>query len=244
MIKSTPLKVAVVTPSYERDYFLSQTLRYVQHQKIENIELRWFILDDSRSITQHLSTFQNSDYIEYEWSPLRLALGKKRNLLNQKAALWGADIVCSMDDDDWYGPQYITEMSNFLMSSDEIEFVGSGRDFYYDYLNQQILEIPESRAFSSCNGVLCYKASVIQFRKYKDTAQFAEEFHFLKNAKIHQYDNIHQLHLALAHPQNTVSKKNYLQNPKYKSALQLTDFPMQLVDQHFYLNLSQTYPPP
>ena len=230
------MKVAIVTPTYLRDAFLIQTLQYVLQQSAP-WEIHWFILDDSPESSRHADTFGTYPQIHYEWLNEKIPLGKKRNLLNEQAVLWEADIICSMDDDDWYGPDYVKEMTTLLYSSDEILFTGSGDDYYLNISNGDILKIPAVREYTSCNGVLCYKAEALKGRKYSDDAKFAEEHSFLNGVKVYQHPDIQKLHLALAHPNNTVTKKNYCRNETYRTELSLNDFPMQQADRLFYLNL-------
>lgn len=233
------LKIAIVTPSYQRDHFLLQTLSYVEQQQHQATEIRWFILDDFPNISAHKALFQTKNYVEYHWRSEKQALGLKRNRLNNMALHWGADIICSMDDDDWYGPTYVQEMSDLLWEDEANEFVGSGEDYYYEVKKNRVLKILAVREFSSCNGVLCYKTRVLKDRQYDDSANFAEEQHFLNHAKIIQHPNIQRLHLALAHQSNTVTKKNYCYGDSHLVDLSLDDFPMTEKDKLFYLSLHQ-----
>ena len=242
MDEITPrLKVAILTPTYQRDHFLQQTQRYVEQQVLHNIDYHWFVLDDSPHNSKHLQDFNQNPNISYYWLENKKTLGYKRNMLNQMALNWGANIICNMDDDDWYGANYVQEMTKLLCSADEIKFVGSGRDFYYDLKSNRVLDIPSVRDFSSCNGVLCYKIEILKSHHYQDEASFAEEQYFLNSEKVYQYQNIQKLHLALAHPNNTVTKKNYCYGDRYLSNLTLDDFPMRNEDREFYRDLHEQY---
>ena len=107
-------KVALLTPTYQRNHFLWQTLRYVKQQNMPNAQLRWFIFDDSTVISSHQPLFDSDVQIQYTWQAQKMTLGAKRNVLNDQAQRWGADFICSMDDDDWYGAGYVSEMVSLL----------------------------------------------------------------------------------------------------------------------------------
>ena len=230
------IKIAIVTPTYQRDFFLAQTLSYIEQQQQACFELRWFVLDDSVQISNHVTYFQDKKFVEYKWLEEKLPLGEKRNLLNQMAKNWGAEMICSMDDDDWYGPTYISEMYDLLFSQSDLLFSGSAEDYYYDLAHDRILRIPAFYPNSSCNGVLCYKVTALDQHHYQSTAQFAEESHFLNHAKVLQLPDIKRVHLALAHPNNTVSKKNFC-SEQYTTQLSLDDLPMLEKDKAFYRQL-------
>lgn len=233
------LKIAVLTPTYQRDQYLLQTRSYFQRQQMKNAELHWFVLDDSIQISTHHHIFENTLGMSYVWNAEKVPIGAKRNQLNQMALKWGADFVCSMDDDDWYGATYVAEMTQLLLDYPEFKFAGSGVDYYYEVKKNRVLKIPAVTELSSCNGVLCYRAEILTSHFYKDTAGFAEERHFLTGFPVIQQPNIQKLHLTLAHATNTVTKKNYCYGDKYLVDLSLDDFPMQEQDKQFYLALHQ-----
>ncbi|WP_233865347.1 hypothetical protein [Paraburkholderia adhaesiva] len=78
------LKVAVVTPTYNRERFLAQSHRYFGAQINPFAALRWFVLDDSPQRSEH-GFFSDDPAVDYEWANERLPLGEKRNRLNRKA---------------------------------------------------------------------------------------------------------------------------------------------------------------
>lgn len=226
------LKVAVVTPTYERDRLLRQSYRYFKAQENPFHALRWFVLDDSRSRSGHDFFSRDAD-VDYQWTSERLPLGEKRNRLNDAAMNWGADIVCSMDDDDWYGPDYTLDMSALLLQSDAC-FAGSGDDYYFDVDRQRVLFVPAVRESTSCNGVLCYKSYVLQSRRYDCTKKSGEEPSFIQRDKILQHSDIKRVHLAMAYNGNTVSKRGYTMDKRRWTQLTLDDFPMHEQHRTFY----------
>jgi glycosyltransferase involved in cell wall biosynthesis len=232
----TELKVAVVTPTFNRATYLGQSFRYFANQIHPFAETRWFVLDDSAERSSHSFSLDQAG-VEYRWLSSRMPLGEKRNELNRMARAWGADIICSMDDDDWYGPSYLQDMAALLLEHDEC-FVGSGGDYYYDVRNGRILFVYAVRPHTSCNGVLCYKAHVLRERGYDGKLHSAEERSFIGRDKILQHPDIKRVHLALASAHNTVSKRNYLIDPRCRTTLSLDDLPMDEADKRFYRALT------
>ena len=229
------LKVAVVTPTFNRERFLGQSFRYFRAQHHPFAALRWFVLDDSPTRSQHPFCSGLSD-VDYRWLDTRVPLGEKRNRLNRLAQTWGADIICSMDDDDWYGPSYAQDMAELLLQNDAC-FAGSGSDYYYDAWNHRILFVAPVRENASCNGVLCYKTFVLGERSYNSSAASGEEPAFIRRDPVLQHPAIQRVHLALAFAHNTVTKRNYVRDPRCQTALSLDDFPMQEADREFYRGL-------
>lgn len=230
------LRVAVVTPTYERERFLARTWRYFDAQRQPFASLRWFIHDDSAHESAHAFTHGDAR-VDYVWTPHRMPLGAKRNALNARARAWGADIICSMDDDDWYGPGYLADMAALLLAH-EGAFAGSGDDFYYFVKERKVLRIPAVRPGTSCNGVLCYKSAVLDSRAYDDSARSGEERAFIRDDFVAQHPDVSRIHLALAHARNTVHKRGYLRDPALVSHLTPGDFPMDAEDVAFYSTLS------
>ncbi len=140
-----PARVAVVTPTYNRAVYLERTLGYFRGQECHNAELGWFILDDSPSPHPAFES-RIGDDVFYRWLPERLPLGAKRNRLNDMAQAWGAEYVCAMDDDDWYGPAYVSDMIGMLRHSSQ-SFAGSSENYFYHVQTGDILKMPLAVSF-------------------------------------------------------------------------------------------------
>lgn len=200
------------------------------------------MLDDSPA--RHAADWTARDAsVSYHWHPEKLALGAKRNRLNDLAAAWGARTICSMDDDDWYGSGYAASMHALLRSGGHA-FAGSALDYLLDGATGRILRLPEMKPGTSCNGVLCFDASVLGARRYDDAARLAEEPSFIRNAHVAQHPDVLGIHLALAHPHNTATKKNYLRWKELLTPLRLDDLPMSDQAKTFYRSLQRPGPSP
>jgi glycosyltransferase involved in cell wall biosynthesis len=80
----------------------------VRAQSYPHIE--WLVLDDSAQPSVTLSR-ERWDGLKYVHIPERVSVGAKRNRLLSQAT--GA-IIVHFDDDDFYGPDYISNAVNFL----------------------------------------------------------------------------------------------------------------------------------
>jgi glycosyltransferase involved in cell wall biosynthesis len=201
------LRVACVTPTYDRHRFLRQARRYFLRQDYPYPEnLHCIILDDS---PEPIENFDDAGgRIHYRHQKTKKPIGAKRNWLN-KAALKGKfDIVCSMDDDDWYSPKYVSSMVDLLMNSDA-PVAGSSQIYMLDVNTMKIVQLGPYRKNHTCNGVLCFKTKYARNHSYDENAQMAEEGRFLDRWKteVIQHPDPRRIFLGLIHPANTVSKE-------------------------------------
>lgn len=233
------LRIAFVTPTYGRSAFVSRTIRYVRSQQLAGAEARWFIDDDTPAPDPVLSGMVG-EWVDYSWRDGKIALGAKRNALNDRARAWGADFICAMDDDDWYGPAYGFELVTLLLQAPQYDFAGSGNDHYYHVESGRILHVEAARPTTTCNCVLAYRASVLDQCRYDPDATSGEEPAFFGKREVLQLADVRRVHMALAHRQNTTTKRNYVGNPAYRSNLTLLDFPMTDDDREFYRRLTET----
>ncbi|MCZ4280602.1 glycosyltransferase family A protein [Kiloniella laminariae] len=221
----------VVTPTCDRMKFLQQTYRYFRAQDYPYPEnLFWCVLDDSkqRPSTLFHASLMASPQIQYKHHPGKLRIGRKRNLLNNMALEIGADIICAMDDDDWYGESYVREMVDLLMNSD-FPMAGGSAIHYYVAGEDRILFF--NRPFGpyhSCNNLLGYKTDLLKHTSYDDAKATGEEMAFTRHFKIPlvQHPMTKRVFLGLIHSANIVPKNFISQNSKFITDLRLEDFAM------------------
>lgn len=101
-------KVSIVTPTLNRPAFLMLSYKCFTSQNYKNIE--WLILDDSDEPNQYFIGLKQENII-YQYSASKLSIGEKRNRLIEKAT---GEIIVNFDDDDYYSPNYISEMAATL----------------------------------------------------------------------------------------------------------------------------------
>lgn len=230
------VKLALLTPSYDRAFFLAQCHRYAGYQQLPPaVALRWFVLDDSP--VHSVAAWQQEAWVDYLWSAERVTLGAKRNLLNQRALEWGADFCFAMDDDDWYSEHYVQQLLALLQQSGQA-VVGSEQMCFYDVASGKMGKTPLIHGNSTCNGLMAYTRTHALTRRYADDAKSAEEPAFIRGVDVVQYPQPEQLHMMLIHPQNTVSKRNYARDPRCLMDLHLENLPMHKQDRAFYRALT------
>jgi glycosyltransferase involved in cell wall biosynthesis len=103
--------VSIITPTYNRDAFLAQGLRWVREQTYPEVE--WLILDDSPEPTRSLAGLDDRR-VRYEHIGHRLSIGEKRNRLIAAAQ---GEFIAHFDDDDYYAPRFVETMVTNLESN-------------------------------------------------------------------------------------------------------------------------------
>ena len=104
---SKPL-ASVITPTFGRHEMLPHVYNVFTSQNIEHIE--WIVVDDS----QNKSVFMlelSDPRVRYIYLPERISTGEKRNIAASDAK---SDIIVQFDDDDYYSPNYIRTMIDFM----------------------------------------------------------------------------------------------------------------------------------
>ena len=96
--------ISLVTPTFDRHKFLVQAAKFVLAQSVS--ELEWLVLDDSPTPSEFMQNLSDSRVI-YEHTATRRTTGDKRNYLIQRAK---GDVIALIDDDDYYGPNYLATM--------------------------------------------------------------------------------------------------------------------------------------
>lgn len=174
--------VSVVTPTWNRAAFLPRLLYMFRYQNYPADRRELIILDDSEqsqlATIEALTQGQPERFnIRYVHHPERLALGKKRNMLNEMAR--GEYILC-MDDDDYYPADkisYTIEMMQrhraLISGSDQIPI-------WYSHINR----VFRTRAFGKqhiLNGTFCYHRNYLKKHRYDDACNLGEEQAFTDN---------------------------------------------------------------
>jgi glycosyltransferase involved in cell wall biosynthesis len=112
--------VSIITPTFNRPQYLPILTKFVLDQSISDFE--WLILDDSPTPSEFMRGISDPRII-YEHAQGKRTAGSKRNYLIQKAR---ADIIAQFDDDDFYGPNYLSNMMSEMHENDTdiVKFFG------------------------------------------------------------------------------------------------------------------------
>jgi glycosyltransferase involved in cell wall biosynthesis len=102
--------VSVCTPTFNRRPFIAAMLACFNHQTYPRDRMEWIIVDDGTDpvgdlVSQHpcVRYFKLAD---------KISLGKKRNLMHEKAQ---GEIIVYMDDDDYYPPERVSHAVTTLL---------------------------------------------------------------------------------------------------------------------------------
>ncbi len=118
--------VSIITPTYRRQYLLPAIYRCLSHQTFTDFE--WLVLDDSDDADRFLPGLSDRRVV-YVHETRRRSVGEKRNILIDRAR---GDIIAHFDDDDYYGPDYLSQMLSALRTVDFVKLLG-----FFIYARQQ-----------------------------------------------------------------------------------------------------------
>lgn len=131
-------------------------------------------------------------------------IGGLRNLANRQAT---GDVLVWIDDDDYYGPDYVQYIVDVLLSS-ECLVAGCTKPYYYDLDWKCAFQYARGSPTLTTNNCMAYKREYLTNHAYDESVPYGEEYSFLNGLK----EPIAQLHpqmckfVGLAHPWNMCSK--------------------------------------
>ena len=122
-------KISVITPTLNRSSHLMRCYACFQSQHYQNAE--WLIYDDSPLHNDFFARLDEKN-IFYTHSPIKRTIGEKRNFLINQAS---GNLIINFDDDDYYAPTYLSEMSK-LMDASQCDLLNlRGFFLYHSILN-------------------------------------------------------------------------------------------------------------
>jgi Glycosyl transferase family 2 len=214
--------VSVVCPTWERREFLPYLLYIWQYQDYPAEQRELIILDDSAQSNADLVAMLvgDADNVRYVHSTERLALGKKRNLLNEMAK--GEYILC-FDDDDFYPADKISYQIN-QMQLHSARFSGCDQIYvWYSHLDKIYLTWPFGPKHA-LNGTFGLHRNLLAKHRYEDDATLGEEGGFLKGftTPVLQVDPQKAI-LCISHSSNTYDK-DFIMGCSIPTDLRLENF--------------------
>lgn len=216
--------VSCLTPTYERKQFLPILLDIFRRQTYPVNRRELVILDDSKESNQELIDNFMKEYPEvnivYKYSPEKIKLGKKRNMLNDMAK---GDYIMYMDDDDYYCSDKIKYTITRMLGS-RGNFSGSSEMYLYFTDTKLIYRFNRIAQNHSTAGTFCFHRDYLKDHKFEDDAEKAEEKIFLNEYKTQQIQiDPFKAILCIAHTKNTFDKRNLLIR-MVKTSLKLKNF--------------------
>jgi len=199
--------VSICTPTFNRRPFFFMTIKCFKHQDYPMDRIEWVIIDDGTDKIEDLvKDIPQVKYFKYD---TQLLLGKKRNIMHQKAT---GDIFVYMDDDDYYPPDRVSHAVETLQANPQALAAGSSEMYmYFKHIHTMYQCGPYGKSHSTA-GTFALRREILTQTSYDENAGLAEEKAFLKNYTIPfvQLDPMKSI-LVFSHIQNTFDKRRLLE---------------------------------
>ena len=205
--------VSICTPTFNRRPFIPAAIKCYLHQDYPRDKLEWIIIDDGTDPIEDLvKDISGVKYFRYDD---KMVLGKKRNLMHEKAS---GEIIVYMDDDDYYPPCRVSHAVDRLRKDKHALCAGSSEIYIWFKHIQQMVKFGPYGPNHATAGTFAFKRELLDQTSYDETAALAEEKAFLKNYSIPfvQLDPMKTI-LVFSHEHNTFDKRELLKmrNPKF-----------------------------
>jgi hypothetical protein len=198
--------VSVCTPTFNRRPFIDAMIECFNHQTYPKDRMEWIIIDDGTDKIEDLvSHIPNVKYFAYNE---KLTLGKKRNLMHDKAR---GEIIVYMDDDDYYPPERVSHAVEMLMANPTTMCAGSSEIYiYFKHIDKMYQFGPYGPTHATA-GTFAFKRELLTHTRYNETACLAEERYFLKDYTIPMVQlDPRKVILVFSHEHNTFDKRKLL----------------------------------
>ena len=222
-LDKTPF-VSICTPTFNRRPFIPIMIKCFENQTYPKDKIEWIIVDDGTDKIEDLvSHIPQVKYFKYD---KKLALGKKRNITNEKAK---GDIIIYMDDDDYYPPERISHAVTTLQKNPKALCAGSSTMYIYFKHIDKMYQFGPYGPNHATAATFAFRKELLQQTRFDETASVAEEKKFLKDYKIPfvQLDPLKSI-LVFSHNHNSFDKKvllTQMPNPTIKDTpLKPSDF--------------------
>jgi glycosyltransferase involved in cell wall biosynthesis len=214
--------VSICTPTFNRRPFYPMIISCFQHQLYPKDRMEWIIIDDGTDKIGDL--VKDIPQVRYYAYDERMNLGKKRNLMHEKAT---GDILVYMDDDDYYPPERVSHAVEMLQKHPNFLIAGSSLLYIYFKHIHKMYEFGPYAPYHSTAALFAFRKELLQITRYDDNAALAEEKDFLQDYKIPllQLDPKKCI-LVFSHEHNSFDKKTLLETPSPKikeSTVQVQD---------------------
>ena len=210
MVKDKKIKpeVSICTPTFNRRPFYDMIIKCFLSQTYPREKMEWIIIDDGTDKIEDL--VKNIPQVKYFKYDTRMTLGKKRNLMHEKAL---GQYIIYMDDDDFYPPERVQHAVDTLKNNPSYLIAGSSEMYiYFKHVNKMYQFGPYGPNHSTA-ATFAFKKKLLDITCYDEKNTFGEEQHFLKNYTIPfvQLDVLKTI-LVFSHEHNTLDKKQLLEH--------------------------------
>ena len=238
--------VSVCTPTFNRRPFIASMLECFNHQTYPRDRMEWIIVDDGTDPIGDLVS--HHECVKYFKLDAKISLGKKRNLMHEKAR---GEIIVYMDDDDYYPPERVSHAVDTLLHHRKrrtgIKLAGSSEMYiYFKGLNdgggQMVQFGPYGPNHATAATFAFWKELLSELNlTYEEDACLAEERAFLRGYTVPmaQLDPMKVI-LVFSHEHNTFDKRILLKNMGHDQYMRISpktvsDFIEEPALMHFYM---------
>jgi len=208
--------------------------------------MEWIIVDDGTDKIEDI--VKEHPLVKYFKYDEKMPLGKKRNIMHQKAR---GSIIVYMDDDDYYPPERVSHAVEMLLKNPEALCAGSSEMYIYFKDSDQMIQFGPYGPNHATAGTFAFRKELLREHKYNNDACLAEEREFLKGYTVPfvQLDPMKAI-LVFSHRHNTFDKRTLLNDP-FSHVMRLSektvgDFVKDADIAEFFMNLENVlidYPP-
>jgi glycosyltransferase involved in cell wall biosynthesis len=198
--------ISICTPTFNRRPFIPIMIKCFENQTYPKDKIEWIIIDDGTDKIEDLVS--HIPQVKYHKYDEKMTLGKKRNLMNEKAI---GDIIVYMDDDDYYPPERVSHAVDTLRLNPKALCAGSSEMFiYFKHIHKMYKFGPYGPNHSTA-ATFAFRRELLSVTKFDETSCVAEEKKFLKDYTIPfaQLDSKKCI-LVFSHTQNSFDKKELL----------------------------------
>jgi glycosyltransferase involved in cell wall biosynthesis len=197
--------VSICTPTFNRRPFIPIIIKCFENQTYPRDKMEWIIIDDGTDKIEDLVA--HLPYVKYFKYDEKMTLGKKRNVLNEKAE---GDIIVYMDDDDYYPPERVKHAVDTLRNSKALCAGSSAMFIYFKHINKMYQFGPYGPNHSTA-ATFAFKKELLKQTKFDEDSSVAEERKFLKDYTIPfvQLESTKSI-LVFSHVHNSFDKKELL----------------------------------
>ena len=171
--------VSICTPTFNRRPFYPVIIKCFENQTYPKDRMEWIIIDDGTDKIEDLvNDIPQVRYFKYD---TKMNLGKKRNLMHEKAK---GDIIVYMDDDDYYPPERVSHAVEMLKKNPQALCAGSSEMYiYFKHIHKMYKFGPYGPNHSTA-ATFAFRKELLKQTRYDDNAALAEEREFLKGYTI------------------------------------------------------------
>lgn len=194
-------KVSCIMPTADRHNLLPMAIGYFLRQSYDNKEL--IVLDDGKKDARSL--VPNHPQIRYKYVEGKASIGAKRNRCCELAT---GEIIVHLDDDDWYGPDWIAKQVTCLKAGN-FDICGLDQLFFYDPAKQHAWKYiyPKQKRDWVGGATMAYHKAFWKKHTFPDI-NVGEDNHFVWQhpGRIGKHHHIEEF-VSILHDNNTSPKR-------------------------------------